>query len=587
MASPTTDRRLGLVGNTALKAPCDLATTANITLSGEQSIDGTTTSSSRVFVKNQTTTADNGIYDTSSGSWTRARDFDGSYDVVTGTIITVTGGSANSHTVWLITNTGTITIGTTGLTFASAVFSDASSVGFLQAGTNAVARTLQDKARDHFSVLDFMTTAEMADVMARTATLDVTVAVQAAITAALLAKRGLCVDGLCYITASLNIDRLVDTQTSVFRIFAKGSGQGFKVNDGVTLFDTTLAYTTYPVSDYIRFDGVHFEEKTPATGTSYVINKKFLRIKFQDCHFEGIKCVDASATTAYLQSWGWHHCTIQHWTNGWFVDTAGCFDVSFTGQNVIESGVAFFRSYDTSGSRATYGFRFMDNLAESNTSTILSIDGSRGVIIAGNYFEGNGTVALPTIDLSVGTLQESGIALMANFFGNHAAPNAAAYNIKWGEVKEGVSFGNFALTNLHDNSGAPATFNLTSLNDQANGTLWSTPRGNGVAALAFNQATAASGSGVFAIDSSKYNFFQLIVGNATTAGIGTPTNAVFGQEFTVQLWNNVGANITAFSYTAIYKPPTWTNLAANTTRSMKFWYDGTNWRVVTLLDAPT
>jgi len=181
MASPTTDRRLGLVGNTALKAPCDLATTANITLSGEQSIDGTTTSSSRVFVKNQTTTANNGIYDTSSGSWTRARDFDGAYDIVTGTIITVTGGTTNSHTAWLVTNTGTITIGTTGLTFASAVFSDASSVGFLQAGTGAIARTMQSKEREIVSVTDFYANGVSGVAVDPTGVVDSTLGIQAAI----------------------------------------------------------------------------------------------------------------------------------------------------------------------------------------------------------------------------------------------------------------------------------------------------------------------------------------------------------------------------------------------------------------------
>jgi len=94
----------------------------------------------------------------------------------------VTGGSANSHTAWLVTNTGTITIGTTGLTFASAVFSDASSVGFLQAGTGAVARTLQSKNRDAVSVFDFLTSAQIADVQSYGYTLDVTTGVQAAIT---------------------------------------------------------------------------------------------------------------------------------------------------------------------------------------------------------------------------------------------------------------------------------------------------------------------------------------------------------------------------------------------------------------------
>lgn len=47
----------------------NLATTGNITLSGEQVIDGVLTSNSRVLVKNQTDGTENGIYTTSAGAW--------------------------------------------------------------------------------------------------------------------------------------------------------------------------------------------------------------------------------------------------------------------------------------------------------------------------------------------------------------------------------------------------------------------------------------------------------------------------------------------------------------------------------------
>jgi hypothetical protein len=53
-----------------------LATTANITLSGEQSIDGQTTSADYVLVKDQTTATQNGAYLTAAGAWTRLTDFD-------------------------------------------------------------------------------------------------------------------------------------------------------------------------------------------------------------------------------------------------------------------------------------------------------------------------------------------------------------------------------------------------------------------------------------------------------------------------------------------------------------------------------
>lgn len=62
--------------NFTVKASCRAATTANITLSGTQTIDGVALiDGDRVLVKNQTAGANNGIYDVSSGGWTRAIDY--------------------------------------------------------------------------------------------------------------------------------------------------------------------------------------------------------------------------------------------------------------------------------------------------------------------------------------------------------------------------------------------------------------------------------------------------------------------------------------------------------------------------------
>lgn len=58
------------------KEPVDVATTENIVLSGEQTIDGFTTSSSRILVKNQTTPSENGVYLSSGNAWIVSNDFD-------------------------------------------------------------------------------------------------------------------------------------------------------------------------------------------------------------------------------------------------------------------------------------------------------------------------------------------------------------------------------------------------------------------------------------------------------------------------------------------------------------------------------
>lgn len=115
-----TDRRYGLIGNTAIKVPCRACSTANITLSGEQTIDGVAVvTDDRVLVTAQTSSVNNGIYVADTGAWVRATDMDGTYDIVTGTLIKVNSGTANSG-FWYVTTTGTPVIGTDAVDFAMA-----------------------------------------------------------------------------------------------------------------------------------------------------------------------------------------------------------------------------------------------------------------------------------------------------------------------------------------------------------------------------------------------------------------------------------------------------------------------------------
>lgn len=130
------DRFNGVNGNVAIKAPCRVATTANITLSGLQTIDGVTVvADDRVLVKNQTTATENGIYEASTSTWKRAKDFNGNRDIVQGTTIPVYGGTVNGGMYYQVTNANPITIGTTSLTFDNALASTAAMLGMYQSGT--------------------------------------------------------------------------------------------------------------------------------------------------------------------------------------------------------------------------------------------------------------------------------------------------------------------------------------------------------------------------------------------------------------------------------------------------------------------
>lgn len=113
MTSVSTDRRFGVNAGAAFKVPCRAASTANLTLSGEQTVDGVAlVTNDRVLVKDQTTTTQNGIYIVDTGTWTRAPDADGTYDVVTGTTVRVNLGTTNAGTYWYCSTTGTIIMGT-------------------------------------------------------------------------------------------------------------------------------------------------------------------------------------------------------------------------------------------------------------------------------------------------------------------------------------------------------------------------------------------------------------------------------------------------------------------------------------------
>ena len=107
-----------------------VATTENITLSGEQTIDGILTSADRVLVKDQTDPTENGIYVSAAGAWSRATDMDGAEEVAS-SFVFVTGGTVNSNTGWVCTNEPeSVVIDTDNITFSQ--FSDA---GYIDAGT--------------------------------------------------------------------------------------------------------------------------------------------------------------------------------------------------------------------------------------------------------------------------------------------------------------------------------------------------------------------------------------------------------------------------------------------------------------------
>lgn len=101
-----------------IKESVRAATTANITRSGTQTIDGVSLSvGDRVLVKDQTAASENGIYIVASSTWSRSSDVNTSEEVTRGLFAFVEEGTQNSNTGWTLITLPPYTLDTTPLVF--------------------------------------------------------------------------------------------------------------------------------------------------------------------------------------------------------------------------------------------------------------------------------------------------------------------------------------------------------------------------------------------------------------------------------------------------------------------------------------
>lgn len=95
-----------------------VATTANITLSGLQTIDGyTVVAGDEVLVMNQTAPAQNGIYVAATGAWSRSPNAD-TWSENVNILVSVARGTTNGNVIWYSNAPTAGTLGTTAITFS-------------------------------------------------------------------------------------------------------------------------------------------------------------------------------------------------------------------------------------------------------------------------------------------------------------------------------------------------------------------------------------------------------------------------------------------------------------------------------------
>jgi len=154
-SDPTSEARINSASSDlAIKAPCIVATTANISLFGLQTIGSTVLASDdRVLVKNQTVQSENGIYNVRDGSWLRAVDFDSVRDVTEGTLIPLVNG-----VIWKVSSASNV-IGADEITFVVATFlndeTGASLVGITDVGTKFTSDNVEGALQEAMTTAEF------------------------------------------------------------------------------------------------------------------------------------------------------------------------------------------------------------------------------------------------------------------------------------------------------------------------------------------------------------------------------------------------------------------------------------------------
>lgn len=148
MATAYVDQITGNGETVAYKAPCRVATTSNIVLSGLLTVDGVAVAAEdRVLVKSQTDPKQNGIYIANTGDWKRARDFDSNRDVTKGTRVTVTDGSTLAGREYVLTSANPIHVGTSNIVITESLSSD--SAGSAAAAAVSAAAALVSEQNAH------------------------------------------------------------------------------------------------------------------------------------------------------------------------------------------------------------------------------------------------------------------------------------------------------------------------------------------------------------------------------------------------------------------------------------------------------
>jgi hypothetical protein len=248
---------------------------------------------------------------------------------------------------------------------------------FLQAGSGAVQRTVQSKLRETVSALDFMTAAQIADVVSATGSIDVTAAIQAAVNAVKGAFGGTVYlpKGVYRISAPIEIDNPVS--------IVGESTTGVSINCAAAM-SAAILFTATSTLARLRFRDFTIRGQSNATNGFYCPSTGVGGQRIIHSQFE---CVRVRDTTTAINiencfSVGFSNCELLENTNGMRLLVDG-------GQiNITNCAI-----YNGSGYGAyvfgAYGLAIVGTIFETMDQAGLVLQGCQGVSLVSCYFESN------------------------------------------------------------------------------------------------------------------------------------------------------------------------------------------------------
>lgn len=300
---------------------------------------------------------------------------------------------------------------------------------------------------------------------------DDTVAVQAAVTYCLtdpLRPRPLIIPGQCKLTAPIKIDQtgvsVITLKLSDFRIIGLGKMAGFYADTPIVMFSASADHSTQSVSSNISFEGLVFEIPL-RTINAFVLDGAYIQVKFQNCRFDRIKCQNTTGVNTF--SYSFLACEMRNWDGNWF-------DLKYTSANDITFSNCYANAgYNLVDLGIVQTFTFVDNTAETMQGRPITLNGGRGILIAGNYFEDNNKALAQSydIDLASGAFPVSGSFVSGNLFylSDAQAVNPTEYAVNYGTPVAAVSTGNWCLGKL-SRTVSPTLGSFMSFGDADNNT---------------------------------------------------------------------------------------------------------------------